>query len=102
MPSPAPTRLEESSENLLRGHLRLGRRRIRWFVPAIPWPWLRIVVAVVLAAAVNWAYRESRPYIGDHSTFIVLALIAVIASAWVGRFLSGILTLMLCVGMWIY
>ncbi len=92
-------RLLESTRSV---RLPLGLTRARFFVPAIPWAWLRIVVAVLLAAGVDWTFRATHLYLGTRSAFILLALLAVMASAWAGRFLAGLLTLLLCTGQLTY
>lgn len=84
---------------------RLGFARTRLFVspvPALPWPWLRITVALLLAVGVNWAFRAASPFFESSSSFFLLAVIAVIASAWLGRFFSGLLTLLISAGLWCY
>jgi PAS domain S-box-containing protein len=97
----------DSSTSAISARLRIARRQLdrarsRLVLPAIQWTWLRILVAVALAAAVNWAYRETSPFLGSRSPFLVLSFIAVIASAWAGRLLSGLTTLLLCTGLWLY
>ena len=95
---PTPT-LPERLDSARRG---LDRARERMFVPVIPWTWARVAVAVALAVLVNASYREFGPYMGSRSPFLVLAIIAVIASTWAGRLLSGLITLLLCTGLWLY
>ena len=97
LPPPAPPG-EGSSTREWRERLA----SVRYLVPAVPWLWLRLVIAVALAVAVSWAFRAAEPYLADRSWFILLALFATIAAAWIGRFLVGLLTLLLCGGLWAY
>ena len=93
--TPPPERLDAARRGL-------ERARERMFVPVVPWTWARVAVAVALAVLVNTAYRELGPFLGSRSPFLVLAIIAVIASTWAGRLLSGLITLLLCTGLWLY
>jgi len=75
--------------------VRLGLASSRFFVPDIRSWWLRLTIAVALALATAGIYSFSAHWAGTGSYFI-LAFIAVIASAWLGRFAAGMITLASC------
>lgn len=72
--------------------MKLGLSSTRFFVPDLGSPALRVGLAFALALAIPWAYQYSAAWAGTASYF-VLAFIAVIASAWLGRLASGLITL---------
>ena len=75
--------------------LRLGLTPSRFFVPDVRSATIRVLAAIAIALATIPSYQASHGWAGRGS-FLILALLAVLLSTWVGRLSSGLITLSIC------
>ncbi|MFN7940245.1 MAG: ATP-binding protein [Thermoanaerobaculia bacterium] len=68
---------------------RLGLTRARYFTPDVPSPWVRAALGLGIAFAGYWSYTRWQTELGE-DRFFLFAFPAVVAAAWIGRALAGI------------
>jgi PAS domain-containing protein len=68
---------------------RLGLTRTRYFTPDIASPWVRVAIALALTATAAAGYDRHRGLFGDER-YLLFGFAAVVLSAWLGRFLGGL------------